>query len=637
MGTLTRHVLDRALDEAVALRRAGWPVPVAVNLSASDLLDCGLVDVVADGLGRRALPGAALHLEITESLAHGGPRVSDTILRRLRGLGVQIAVDDFGTGYSSLAYLRDLPVDVLKIDRSFVDQLHGDARTPTIVASTIALAHDLGLHVVAEGVETADQLDWLLRHGCDRVQGYHLGRPMTPDRLHAWLAGRERAAAPAEGLAGGPVRASVVPEPRAGRDAPSPGPADDHGRWCAVRAAFPPCESPRRRPSMTHRSDPKGWPDPPVHPDAASTVRHGRRYVGETVGKGRSAPEGGHVLAAGEVRSAVAAPAWPRPRPTSSPPSPSCVTTSHRWRGSPPRSPGAGAGFVTLVAPGPARRRRVDGPASRGRACRSRRGVDLRARRRRGGAGCSSRTAATDQRFAANPFVQAGVARLLRRCAAGQPDRPGPRRRLRHGPRPAPPRRPRPARRPRGSRPAGQRPAPARRQRVEQRAQRDVLEAVASGEALTERARPPRPARREPRVTGPALLGPPARRRRRHAARRRRARACPLEYRLAIDGLRSGDGVGSCGTAVHRRERGRRRRHRHRSAVGGLPRPRGPARPRVVHLLARARRRRRRPRDLRDLPARRRRPSSARRTARSSPTSATSPGSRSRATARAAR
>jgi EAL domain-containing protein (putative c-di-GMP-specific phosphodiesterase class I) len=188
MWNLTQYVLDAALDEAAALRRDGWHLPVAVNLSASDLLNARLVGFVADGMQRRGLPATALHLEITESLLMEDRDISEGILLGLRALGVQVAVDDYGTGYSCLAYLRDLPITALKIDRSFTNQLLDDDRTATIVASTIGLAHDLGLHIVAEGVETAEQLAWLTGHGCDRVQGYFLGRPMTPSLLRTWLA-----------------------------------------------------------------------------------------------------------------------------------------------------------------------------------------------------------------------------------------------------------------------------------------------------------------------------------------------------------------------------------------------------------------------------------------------------------------
>jgi diguanylate cyclase len=187
MPALTRIVLDLSLDEAVSLRRLGWAIPVSVNLSASDLLDTKLVTYVARALSERGLPGEALRIEITESLLVDRASSAD-FLMQLRGLGVDLAVDDFGTGYSCMAYLHDLPVSYLKVDRGFTDRLLQDSRTATIVASTIDMAHRLDLKVVAEGVETVDQVDWFGAHGCDLLQGYHISRPMPADSLHAWLA-----------------------------------------------------------------------------------------------------------------------------------------------------------------------------------------------------------------------------------------------------------------------------------------------------------------------------------------------------------------------------------------------------------------------------------------------------------------
>jgi EAL domain-containing protein (putative c-di-GMP-specific phosphodiesterase class I) len=128
----------------------------------------------------------------------GKPRVPISILRRLRDIGVQIAVDDFGTGYSPLAYLRKLPIDELKLDRSFVFPMADDARAAALVFSTITLAHSLGLRMVAEGVENHAALTELARHGCDQAQGYFLSRPIPGPRARA-LAGRAGriAAAPA--------------------------------------------------------------------------------------------------------------------------------------------------------------------------------------------------------------------------------------------------------------------------------------------------------------------------------------------------------------------------------------------------------------------------------------------------------
>ncbi len=112
------------------------------------------------------------------------------ILTRLRGQGVQIAVDDFGTGYSSLSYLRELPVDELKLDRSFVFPMADDARAASLVASTIALAHSLGLRMVAEGVENPVAYTELARHGCDQAQGYQISRPVPAAELDHWLTAR---------------------------------------------------------------------------------------------------------------------------------------------------------------------------------------------------------------------------------------------------------------------------------------------------------------------------------------------------------------------------------------------------------------------------------------------------------------
>jgi diguanylate cyclase (GGDEF)-like protein len=188
MPAVTRTVLERSLDVASELRRSGWTLPVSVNLSASDLLDGTLVDHVTRALADRVLPGEALRIEITESLLVDSRSGATDLLHRLRALGVDLAVDDYGTGYSCLAYLHDLPVSHLKIDRAFTDRLLNDDRTALIVASTIDMAHGLGLTVVAEGVETGEQLAWLADHGCDLVQGYYISRPLGSEPLRSWLA-----------------------------------------------------------------------------------------------------------------------------------------------------------------------------------------------------------------------------------------------------------------------------------------------------------------------------------------------------------------------------------------------------------------------------------------------------------------
>lgn len=186
MSSITRAVLDLSLDQARVMRDRGWSVPISVNLSASDLLDVGLVDHIAAALTARQLAGDALKIEITESLLVVGSQAGD-FLQRLRQLGIALAVDDYGTGYSCMAYLHELPVSILKIDRSFTDRILSDPRTAVIVDSTIEMAHRLGLQVVAEGVETAEQLEWLTGHGCDYTQGYLVSRPLTAGPLLAWM------------------------------------------------------------------------------------------------------------------------------------------------------------------------------------------------------------------------------------------------------------------------------------------------------------------------------------------------------------------------------------------------------------------------------------------------------------------
>ncbi len=190
MRGLTQAVLVQALDRAAAWRRAGRRLSVAVNLSASALVDASLPADVAALLTARDLPPGALHLEITEDFLMADRDRARQVLAELRRVGVRVAVDDFGTGYSSLAYLRELPVDDLKLDRSFVLPMTGDARATALVLSTIDLAHSLGLRMVAEGVEDAEALAILVQHGCDEAQGFHLSPPLPAAELERWLDAR---------------------------------------------------------------------------------------------------------------------------------------------------------------------------------------------------------------------------------------------------------------------------------------------------------------------------------------------------------------------------------------------------------------------------------------------------------------
>jgi diguanylate cyclase len=190
MGALTRVVLERAVEQCAAWRAAGLDIPVAVNLSAASLLDRALPASVAAALESVALPASLLRLEITEGTLMVDPERAVAMIDELRGLGVGFALDDFGTGYSSLAHLKRLPVDELKIDRSFVLRMLEDDDDAIIVRSTIDLARNLGLRTVAEGVESAETWDRLAGFGCQIAQGYFLSRPVPADELTAWMSER---------------------------------------------------------------------------------------------------------------------------------------------------------------------------------------------------------------------------------------------------------------------------------------------------------------------------------------------------------------------------------------------------------------------------------------------------------------
>ena len=193
MRALTEEVLRTALDQAATWSVAGRRIAVAVNLPASILVDVDLPAQISVMLAERRLPASALELEITEESLMADRARARTILSALRDYGVKIAVDDFGTGYSSLAYLRDLPIDELKLDRSFITPMSDDPRAVALVSSVISLAHSIGLLLVAEGVENGHAYRTLTRVGCDQAQGYYLARPLPAERLERWLAEREQA------------------------------------------------------------------------------------------------------------------------------------------------------------------------------------------------------------------------------------------------------------------------------------------------------------------------------------------------------------------------------------------------------------------------------------------------------------
>jgi diguanylate cyclase len=195
IAPLTHYVLDAALHQCRDWLRAGHELSVAVNVSARRLLDLAFPDEVAGLLAAWEVPAQLLVLELTESTIMADPAHALQILRQLNIMGVQLAIDDFGTGYSSMAYLKDLPVHELKVDRSFVAQMTNNASDAVIVRSTVDLGRNLGLRVVAEGVE--DQTTWqeLDALGCDAIQGYHVSRPVSADDLTSWLT-RQQVATP---------------------------------------------------------------------------------------------------------------------------------------------------------------------------------------------------------------------------------------------------------------------------------------------------------------------------------------------------------------------------------------------------------------------------------------------------------
>ncbi len=185
IADLTRWTLNVGLRHLADLRRADPEVRIAVNLSVEVLQLPGFVDQVFDLLRLWNVPPGSLVLEVTESALMRDVGQCEQQLAALRAGGVRVAIDDFGTGYSSMAYLHRLPVDTLKIDRSFIQEMATDIRAQRLVGTMIELAHHLGLGVVAEGVETPESRMQLAALGCDHIQGYLIGRPAAADEVVA--------------------------------------------------------------------------------------------------------------------------------------------------------------------------------------------------------------------------------------------------------------------------------------------------------------------------------------------------------------------------------------------------------------------------------------------------------------------
>lgn len=194
MNDLTDVVLNQAARQHALWQADGIDLPVAVNLSASSLRDSTLPDKIVAVCDRNGISRRGLSLEITETSVMAEPEAATAILRVMVERGFAIAIDDFGTGFSCLAHLRNLPVSMVKIDKSFVlDVVNSDADAH-MVRGTIELAHGMGKQVVAEGVESKEALDLLLLMGCDQGQGYHWSRPVPAEQLTEWVTGNQNTA-----------------------------------------------------------------------------------------------------------------------------------------------------------------------------------------------------------------------------------------------------------------------------------------------------------------------------------------------------------------------------------------------------------------------------------------------------------
>jgi diguanylate cyclase (GGDEF)-like protein len=198
VGTITpvtHWVMDAAFHQSYLWHQAGLELPLAVNLSAHDLYDTHLVDRVKGLFATFGLPPELIQFELTESALMAEPAAAMETVCRLKDIGVQLFVDDFGTGYSGLSYLHRLPVDGIKIDQSFVIPMVNNSDSAVIVSSTIDLGHNLGLQVVAEGVENEAILERLASLGCDVAQGYVIGKPMPSSLFQEWASGRRASVA----------------------------------------------------------------------------------------------------------------------------------------------------------------------------------------------------------------------------------------------------------------------------------------------------------------------------------------------------------------------------------------------------------------------------------------------------------
>ena len=190
MRQVTEFVVTRALDDAARWETSGVGTAVAVNVFAPDLKDAALPDALCGALRSRGLAPSLLTVEITEDLILNDIDRVTAVLHRLREQGIRVAIDDFGSGFSALSYLRDLPIDEVKLDRQFISSITEDKRAAAVVRAVIDLTHELDVTVVAEGIEDAGTADWLREHGCDIGQGYYFGAPVAASMIPQLIGAR---------------------------------------------------------------------------------------------------------------------------------------------------------------------------------------------------------------------------------------------------------------------------------------------------------------------------------------------------------------------------------------------------------------------------------------------------------------
>jgi diguanylate cyclase (GGDEF)-like protein len=201
LGPMTSYVMEHVMRQWRAWADQGMAIPIAINLSPRSLLDRNLPEEAAALLERFDMPASFLRMELTENFLMSDSGRSNAVLDGISEVGISLSIDDFGTGYSSLGYLKRLPIDEIKIDRSFVMDMHADGDDYMIVRATVDLGKNLGLRVVAEGVEDRETFDRLADFGCDEAQGYYISRPMPLEEFDRWLSVRTPDAIVHEGAA----------------------------------------------------------------------------------------------------------------------------------------------------------------------------------------------------------------------------------------------------------------------------------------------------------------------------------------------------------------------------------------------------------------------------------------------------